>query len=98
MDDVLTRLKRVQEGLGLDTDDVLAEYLRVGVDDLQRARVNVAIYPLPPAGIKSLGVAWRYLLVSDAVLRVLPAAWRLWCRNWECKNARHLARQRALKR
>ena len=92
---MLDRLKEVELGLGLKTDEVLAQYLRVGVDELRRFKANPQMYPLPAAGAKSLGVAWRYLAVSNAILSVLPSGLGERLRRWECSRALVLAGQRA---
>jgi hypothetical protein len=91
---VLRRLEQVESELGLEQEDVLARYLRVSVTDIRQFKSNPEVYPLPPRGQMSLGVAWRYLALSNAVLGLMPATVRDKARRWERSRARVLAEQR----
>lgn len=95
MGKLLERLLRVEAELGLTDEAALADYLRVPVEAIRNFKAAPDERQLPAEGLRSLGVAWRYVVVSDAVLGLLPGRLRDSARRWEQARARVLARQRA---
>lgn len=92
---MLKRLQLVESELGLADEGDLADYLHVSAEDIRMFKASPEDHPLPAAGKKALGVAWRYVVTSNAVLAVLPKGLREWARAWERSRALVLARQRA---